>query len=528
MKVLIIGLDGATWDVFDDYVLDNYMPKLKRLRAGGYSGLLRSTDPPVTPAAWTTCITGCQPYTHGVLGFKDYSFDDDRLRISSASSCQVPFIWEQLSKQGYKVASINVPWTYPCRQVNGVVIAGYGIPNTQVQFTYPAKLKGELLEKIPDYDVVANWQKAKSYTHELFDANLARVKRSFRQRVETARMLEDREGFDVMMVQFQDTDLVQHHVWPYLCRQTRDHYPWYRDRLFGTFEKLDEAIGDLVELCGDDNCTVAVVSDHGFGRMQGSIKANMLLHQWGYLRYKSPVGRMLRRLRRNLGAKKIRGEDSMSIELKSPVDWSRSKAMLMYAAMNGHVYLNVRGRNPHGFVERGPEYEGIIEELIQRFSEVRDPVSEKAVFSKVLRPAELYGCESSEAEMLGDLIIVAEPGYIVHQTTAREGEFIELQSKDSLAGCHYSEGIHIFNGSMLKSGEQGRQRILDFAPTVYALIGAEVPSYVDGRVMEKIFKDRPDVRYQKQQRIERGEKQDISEQEQDIIAKRLAELGYLD
>lgn len=72
MKILIIGLDGATWDVLDDFVLDNYMPNLKRLKAGGYSGILRSTDPPVTPAAWTTCITGCQPYTQGWLSWRGY------------------------------------------------------------------------------------------------------------------------------------------------------------------------------------------------------------------------------------------------------------------------------------------------------------------------------------------------------------------------------------------------------------------------------------------------------------------------
>lgn len=153
MKVLIIGLDGAAWDVFDDFLLDNYMPNLKKLNKGGFRGIRRSTDPPVTPAAWTTCITGCQPYTHGMLGFKDYSFEDDHLRISSAASCRVPNIWQQLSSQGYKVASINAPWTYPCQEVNGVIVAGYGVPSIEARFTYPSGFKNELLERIGDLKI---------------------------------------------------------------------------------------------------------------------------------------------------------------------------------------------------------------------------------------------------------------------------------------------------------------------------------------------------------------------------------------
>lgn len=142
MKVLIIGLDGATWDVFDDFLLDHHMPNLKKLKSEGYSGVLQSTDPPITPAALTTCITGCQPYTHGVVGFKDYPSRDNSLHVSSAASCRVPTMWEELSDQGYKkVASINVPWTYPWREVNGLVVAGYGLPSTEADFTYPHDFK---------------------------------------------------------------------------------------------------------------------------------------------------------------------------------------------------------------------------------------------------------------------------------------------------------------------------------------------------------------------------------------------------
>ena len=66
MKVLIIGSDDATWNVFDNYTLQNYMPNLNELKNNGYCELLRSTDPPITSVAWTTHIVETNKRT-GVL-----------------------------------------------------------------------------------------------------------------------------------------------------------------------------------------------------------------------------------------------------------------------------------------------------------------------------------------------------------------------------------------------------------------------------------------------------------------------------
>src|SRR5687767_14919828 len=57
-KVLIIGLDGATFDVLTPLVEAGRMPNLKHLIETGVSGILDSTKPPITPAAWTTFMTG--------------------------------------------------------------------------------------------------------------------------------------------------------------------------------------------------------------------------------------------------------------------------------------------------------------------------------------------------------------------------------------------------------------------------------------------------------------------------------------
>lgn len=531
MKVLIIGLDGATWEVLDEFVLNKHMPNLNKLKVNGCSGILKSTDPPVTPAAWTTFNTGCQPYTHSVLGFKDYSFENDRLSISSSASCAVPTMWEELSRQGYKVASINVPWTYPCRKVNGFMVAGYGLPGTKAQFTYPTDLKNELLEHIPDYNVLTDWEKVDNHDHEIFDQNVSRAERCFEQRLETARIINRKDSLDVFMVEFQDIDLIQHHVWPYLDRNTRDEYPSKRDRLFLALNRLDKAIGSLLELADNKQSTVIVVSDHGFGRMLGSIRANMFLYEWGYLKFKSPLRRMFRRFHRNLDPVLDKQGDSVPIEIKTPVDWKRSKAMVMYAAMNGHIYLNVEGRNPNGCVRKGREYETVVDDLKCRFSKVKHPVTGESMFSQIITPTELYNVDRAVVEKLGDLILIPKPGYIVHQSTKRKGNPIKLLPDDSLAGCHYCDGIYIISGSKIMAAKNKTARIVDLAPTIYAMLNAKLPSYLDGKVIQDVFSSRINIQYQSSQQADstiQSEQEGLSEQEQMLIHQRLSELGYMD
>ncbi len=525
IKVLIIGLDGANWSVLDDALVAGHMPTLRTLRTEGNSGVLQSTHPPVTAAAWTTCITGCQPYTHGVVGFKDYSFRDDRLRISSAASCRVPNMFQQLSSQGFKVASINVPWTYPCADVNGIVVSGYGTPDTTAAFTSPPEFKKELLAAIPDFDFIAPWQKGDNRDLELFDSNISKVERCFAQRVETAKMVNGKISPDLMMVQFQDLDLMQHHIWPCLSSQTRDSYPVHRDRLFRMFEKLDSAIAELLELAGSDT-TVIVMSDHGFGPMHGSIRANMFLHDWGYLRTKSSLGRMVRRARRNL----ISEKDEMEVELKTPVDWKNSKAMVMYSAVNGHIYLNVKGRNPHGTVERGAEFDAIIEDLKGKFAQITNPKTPQKVFQDILTPAELYGVPSVDTEILGDLILIPAPGYIVHQSTSRKGPPIRLEPPDTFTGCHYYEGIYVVKGPGVDKTAGQRAHIVDIAPTVYALMDAELPAYVDGKPAQSLFERKLEAPIQAPTEKETAKpaRENLSDAEQELVRKRLAELGYMD
>ena len=71
-RVMILGLDGATWTVLDPMRARGVMPNLDALLERSAHGTLRSTIPPVTTAAWTTMMTGCDPSRHGVFDHRYY------------------------------------------------------------------------------------------------------------------------------------------------------------------------------------------------------------------------------------------------------------------------------------------------------------------------------------------------------------------------------------------------------------------------------------------------------------------------
>ena len=68
-KIIIIGLDGATFDIINPLIKRGELSNLARLIKDGVSGELISTIHPTTPQAWTTFMTGKGAGSHGIYDF---------------------------------------------------------------------------------------------------------------------------------------------------------------------------------------------------------------------------------------------------------------------------------------------------------------------------------------------------------------------------------------------------------------------------------------------------------------------------
>src|SRR5438094_4503543 len=128
-RLYIFGWDGADWAVIEEGWRRGKLPVLRRLADDGQRGVLRSTNPPLTPPAWTSFITGTNPGVHGIFGFITIDPTSYRRRILPGGARRVSSLWSGLDRAGLRTAMITVPWTYPAESLeHGVVIPGWDAP----------------------------------------------------------------------------------------------------------------------------------------------------------------------------------------------------------------------------------------------------------------------------------------------------------------------------------------------------------------------------------------------------------------
>jgi predicted AlkP superfamily phosphohydrolase/phosphomutase len=98
------------------------------------------------------------------------------------------------------------------------------------------------------------------------------------------------------------------------------------------------------------------------------------------------------------------------------VDWSKTAARAMGA---GHIYLSVRGRDPHGSVEPGGPYDALVAQIRRRLEGLVDPATGRRVIARVRSAKEAYtGAHTARAP---DLVVSFAAGYGVSWDTMLGG-----------------------------------------------------------------------------------------------------------
>src|SRR3954454_7397206 len=189
-RLLILGLDGATWTVLDPMRRLGLMPNLDALLARSAFGTLRSTIPPVTSAAWTTMQTGCGPARHGVFDHRYYDPAANRMKVNHSRRVRVPTVWHQLSEAGRTVVSLNLPVTYPPLAVRGIVVSGMDAPHLEAALSGAPAFADRLRAEVPAYHMRVLWKRPPQTLDELTDA-ARQTADVFRARAE-AGLLADR------------------------------------------------------------------------------------------------------------------------------------------------------------------------------------------------------------------------------------------------------------------------------------------------------------------------------------------------
>ena len=129
-RVLLIGLDGATFDYIDPWIDEGELPNIAQLIRGGVKARLRSTPVFHTSVAWPSMVTGKNPGKTGIFDITMREPDSYSTVPTNTLGFHGPALWEILSDANLSVGVINVPVTYPPKPVNGYLVSGFDTPRT--------------------------------------------------------------------------------------------------------------------------------------------------------------------------------------------------------------------------------------------------------------------------------------------------------------------------------------------------------------------------------------------------------------
>lgn len=498
--MLLIGLDGATWDVIEP--IREALPNLWRLRTEGTWARLNSTSPPMTLPAWSSILTGCRPETHGIVDFVRRDPGSYRLSFLDASHRRVPTIHRILSGAGHRVASIAVPTTFPPEHLNGVVIAGFDSPVATTASRghcspesewgpIRARFGGLRFADFQEGDLTPGWHR---------HARASLLREIGRKEALCVHLL-DRERWELFMVVFGESDTAAHHFWMLHDAASPRHgaalslvdCEQVRDTLVRVYARLDAMVGRLqgrAEITG-------VVSDHGFGGANDvALFLNRFLEAAGWLRFtggrqESGLGDRLRRT-----AMSVRGVEH--VVRRAPAAWlGRAETLTRYGAIDfpgtrawsdemnyaATVHLNVKGRDPHGTLENVPLAVDALSAALRSWT-----VEGTQVVARVeVNPAARHGAADLTLQLAqpGGYSYTLLPSVRVPAgTTWRRLDLAQQIGGKGLGtnGAHRQRGLLALRGAGFSPGEVDAS-VEDVAPTLLSALGHPVPAHMEGRVL---------------------------------------------
>lgn len=490
-RVLIIGIDGGSWNVFEQMFEDGAMPFFRSLVERSNAGVLRSTLPPITPVAWASFQTGSNPGRHGVFGFANFNRDDRTTDLCSSYSLKVPTIWRHLSERGRTIVALNVPLTYPPTPVNGCMVSGLFTPSIEHTFTYPEELGPDLVSAV-NYEIPKGGDRYRPCQDPL--GTISYLKEMLRIRTDAASYLTDRFDWDLCMIHFQATDFFQHPFWRWLDRSHPDHREDRQGLVIDFYNELDRSLQEIVS-SQQEGAAVVVVSDHGFRANDYVFNLNAWLNHEGYLgRGKrrgvaEPMARLAAgglRLIRRLDKRKLR-KAFLSLDRRRRIarpmtklrsvrdgDWAHAPIYAGRTAVYGILYL---------LETREAARRALQEELASKLSELTDPRTGAHVIDRVFVKDEIY--DGAMFDQAPDLIVKPAARYSISSLGSLTGPQLRQTdpASDRHLGTHSEEGIAVFCQESSRTTGAFEAHIEDIAPTVLRLLGEEVPPHMDGRVL---------------------------------------------
>lgn len=430
--IVIVSIDGmANYYLHDPHVK---MPVLREIiRSGASAEALISVAPTATWAIHTSMVTGTYPRKHGVLG--NWVFDRPNRTVgehfgermwSKAESVLRPTLYDAAKSRGWTTASICWPRTRRAETLDWNIPECYEQELFE-QYSTPALWK-ELQEAGLPVEQYAAWSRdhGRAYMQDWLTT-------------EIAKHLIAHQQPNLLLVHYLLPDSFQH-----------DYGSCSREA-YWALEYIDERIGDLIQALRQqhlwEKTDLFVCSDHGFVNTTRTLYPNVLFARKGWYDGENPLkSKVIAGSNGGIGFVYVLEEDAG--DRRRLIEQVRM--LLSETPGVGGVYER------HQFAEFGLPPEGEL-----------DHHAPDILIETELDCFIHYGHDSDEVLTQGSKFYGMH-GYLPHH--------------DQMKGIFAAAGTSIRPGTKL-----GEVRMVDLAPTVLRLIGAELPD-IDGHSLDEIWK----------------------------------------
>lgn len=498
-RVLLIGLDMADADLVEAWARNGTLPNLNAIINAGSWGRLATTADVLHTSTWPTIFTGVMPGRHGVYFPYQPCPGLQTARAIGPGQYGEPPLWELLHRAGRRSVVFDAPETFPNNEFPGVQIFEW---STWAWYwrrmTTPPELEKDLKRRFGDpplrleaRHLGLGFPRTDVLTRELLDNTAVKA--------QAARWLMQEQPWDAFVLVFAEPHPAGHYLWP--AGHTADTSDVRMKSVREIYAAVDAAIGQVLEACPDD-ATVIVVSGDGVGPnhcgwhlLPEILQRAGFAHREGGDPAATGGGRrsLLQRVRDRIPpAARTAISSRLPWQLRDRlvsrlatdnIDWSRSLAFCLPTDLEGCVRINLKGREPHGIVEEGAQYEDVCAALTKAALALVNPETGAPAVREVVRIDRRFPGE--RRHHLPDLVLAwADEAPIAQVYSDRTG-LITGASPDPRTGTHHPRGFVAMRGPRVRRGAVADgHHIVDVAPTMLACLGVQPPTRMDGRVLE--------------------------------------------
>ncbi len=245
--------------------------------------------------------------------------------------------------------------------------------------------------------------------------------------------------------------------------------------LEGAYHSADARLGYVRSRLKDAD--VLASSDHGFAPQWAAVDAPLVLKQ--------------------LGLQDVEQTGNCRPAAASAAGKTIAKAC--WAGATAQIYLDLKGRNPDGVLERA-DYTATVHKIVAAYQNLKDPATGKPLVEKVLTKeqlADVAGIDSLNPTRSGDVVVVTRVPYEFDGNTVGTlvapskffGQHGYLPDDVDLAHNINMHATFVAGGPDIDHVRSVRGvRAIDLAPTLAVLGGFDPPLQAQGRVLTSILR----------------------------------------